>query len=75
MRTIDAERHPAPRGRGEAVMDRAEIACYHGEQIARLRERIVPDGKMLVVGEHTAFDEFPFESSTGARVLSACMRT
>ncbi len=54
---VDAERHLAAGGRGELVMDRAEIARHHGEQIGRLGERIVPHGIVPAVRRAALFDE------------------
>jgi hypothetical protein len=49
MRAIDAERYLAAGRGGEFVVDRAEIAGDHGKQVARLRKRVFPHGKMAAV--------------------------
>ncbi len=54
---IDAERDVPPRGGDEAVFDHAEVAGDHGEEIRRLRERVVPDGEMAAVGEVAEVDQ------------------
>ena len=51
---IDAQRHLAA-GRGdEAVLDAAELAADHREQIGGLRPRVVPDREMPAAGQVAA---------------------
>ncbi len=57
MLAIDAELDPAARGGGEAVVDRAEVAGDHGEEIGGLGKGIVPHRIVLVVAERAAVDQ------------------
>ena len=53
----DLEVHLAAAHGGEAVLDAAEVAGDQREQVARLLERVLPDGVVAAVGGAALFDQ------------------
>ena len=53
---VDAQRHHAPRAGGEGVLDALEPARDQGEEVARLRIRVLPHHVTAAVVQDAAFD-------------------